>query len=99
MQLLNPKEGVCSMRMCEFKQKEVINCRDGERLGYICDLEFDIQTGVITQIIVPGPCKIWGILGRDQEYVISYNCIKQIGTDVILVDIDAEKALVKCLFV
>jgi len=87
------------MRMCEFKQKEVINCRDGERLGYICDLEFDIQTGVITQIIVPGPCKIWGILGRDQEYVISYNCIKQIGTDVILVDIDAEKALVKCLFV
>lgn len=87
------------MRMSEFKQKEVINCRDGERLGYICDLDFDTQTGVITQIIVPGPCKIWGILGRDQEYVISYNCIKQIGTDVILVDVDAEKALVKSVFI
>ncbi|MDF2800134.1 MAG: hypothetical protein K0S61_37 [Anaerocolumna sp.] len=86
------------MRLCDLKQKEVINCRDGERLGYVCDLEFDIHTGIITHIIVPGPCKIWGILGRDQEYVISYNCIKQIGTDVILVDIDIEKVLIKSAF-
>ncbi len=86
------------MRLCELRQKEVINCRDGERLGYVCDVEFDIHTGIITHIIVPGPCKIWGILGRDQEYVISYNCIKQIGTDVILVDIDIEKVLIKSSF-
>ncbi len=86
------------MRLCELRQKEVINCRDGERLGYVCDVEFDIHTGIITHIIVPGPCKIWGILGRDQEYVISYNCIKQIGTDVILVDIDIEKVLIKSFF-
>jgi YlmC/YmxH family sporulation protein len=86
------------MRLCDLKQKEVINCRDGERLGYVCDLEFDIHTGIITHIIVPGPCRIWGILGRDQEYVINYNCIKQIGTDVILVDIDIEKVLIKSAF-
>lgn len=86
------------MRMCELKDKEVINCRDGERLGYICDIEIDIHTGIVVRLIVPGPCKIWGILGRDQEYVIDYTCIKQIGTDVILVDIDAEKALIKSAF-
>ncbi|WMJ88462.1 YlmC/YmxH family sporulation protein [Anaerocolumna sp. MB42-C2] len=86
------------MRMCELKEKEVINCRDGERLGYICDLEIDIHTGIVVRLIVPGPCKIWGILGRDQEYIIDYTCIKQIGADVILVDIDAEKALVKSAF-
>ncbi|MFU0826634.1 MAG: YlmC/YmxH family sporulation protein [Lachnoclostridium sp.] len=86
------------MRMCELKNKEVINCRDGERLGYICDLEIDIHTGIVVRLIVPGPCKIWGILGRDQEYVIDYTCIKQIGADVILVDVDAEKALVKSAF-
>ena len=83
------------MRMSELKEKEVINCRDGERLGYVYDLIFDAETGNILKIIIPGPCKIWGILGRDQEYVISYHCIKQIGADVILVDIDAEKALCK----
>ncbi len=86
------------MRMCELKDKEVINCRDGERLGYICDIEIDIHTGIVVRLIVPGPCKIWGILGRDQEYVIDYTCIKQIGADVILVDIDAEKALIKSAF-
>ncbi len=86
------------MRMCELKEKEVINCRDGERLGFICDVEIDIHTGIVVRLIVPGPCKIWGILGRDQEYVIDYTCIKQIGADVILVDIDAEKALVKSAF-
>lgn len=86
------------MRMCELKDKEVINCRDGERLGYICDIEIDIHTGIVVRLIVPGPCKIWGILGRDQEYVIDYTCIKQIGADVILVDIDAEKALIKTAF-
>lgn len=86
------------MRMCELKEKEVINCRDGERLGYICDIEIDVHTGIVVRLIVPGPCKIWGILGRDQEYVIDYTCIKQIGADVILVDIDAEKALIKSAF-
>ncbi len=82
-------------RLSDFKNKEVINCRDGERLGYICDLIFDIKTGEILKIIIPGPCKIWGILGRENEYIISYCCITQIGEDVILVDIDSEKALYK----
>ncbi len=83
------------MRMCELKEKEVINCRDGERLGFVCDIEFDITTGIIIKIIVPGPCKIWGILGREHEFVIAFCEIKQIGTDVILVDIDTEKCLEK----
>ena len=84
------------MRISELREKEVINCRDCKRLGYVCDIEFDICTGHITHIIVPGPCKVWGIFGRDQEYVISCSNIKQIGADIILVDIDAEKCLVKC---
>ena len=86
-----------NMRICELREKEVINCRDCVRLGYVCDIEFDICTGCITHIIVPGPCKIFGMLGRDNEYVISTHCIKQIGVDIILVDIDAEKTLVKCI--
>ncbi|NLP34746.1 MAG: YlmC/YmxH family sporulation protein [Clostridiales bacterium] len=85
------------MRICELREKEVINCRDCMRLGYVCDIEFDICTGCITHIIVPGPAKVWGILGRDHEYVIKSCDIKQIGVDIILVDIDAEKCLIKCI--
>lgn len=84
------------MRFYDLRHKEVINCRDGERLGYICDVEFETCSPCIQNIIVPGPCKLWGILGRDQEYVIPWKCIRQIGTDVILVDIDPDCFLVKC---
>lgn len=84
------------MRMCELREKEVINCCDGERLGYVCDIEFNSCSGCIEKIIIPGPCKIWGILGRDHEYIIPWRCIKQIGTDVILVEIITEEYLVKC---
>ena len=84
------------MRLFEIREKEVINCRDCRRLGYVCDIEFDICTGCITHIIVPGPCRIFGILGRDHEYIIKSCDIKQIGIDIILVDVDTEKCLRKC---
>ena len=61
-------------RFSEFKEKEVINCRDGERLGYVCDLIFDSDTGNILKIVIPGPCKVWGILGRESNI-----CIAQAG--------------------
>ena len=38
----------------DFRQKEVINIRNGKRLGVIVDMEFDLQAGRITAIVVPG---------------------------------------------
>lgn len=76
------------MRFYEFKHKEVINCRDGERIGYIYDIIFDECNAGIKKIIIPGQCKLFGILGKEHEYIIPWNCIRQIGTDVILVDVD-----------
>ena len=52
------------MRICDLREKEVINICDGERLGFVEDVEFDLCTGKITHIIVPGPCKFFGVLGR-----------------------------------
>ncbi|MBQ9120647.1 MAG: YlmC/YmxH family sporulation protein [Lachnospiraceae bacterium] len=78
------------MRLCELREKEVINCRSCERLGFPDDIEFCLRTGCIEALIVPGPCKLFGLLGRDQEIVIPWNCIRQIGEDIILVDIKTE---------
>ena len=50
------------MRLCELREKEVINICDGKRLGCIVDLEFDVCTGKIEAVIIPGPGKIWGFL-------------------------------------
>lgn len=85
-----------SMRICELKEKEVINVCDGERLGYVEDMIFDLCTGCISHIIVPGPCKFFGIFGKEEEFVIDLPCIRQIGADVILVEINVEKARKKC---
>lgn len=84
------------MTICELSLKEVINVCDGQRLGFIQDIEFDVCTGQIKCVIIPGPCRIWGILGRENEYVIDYNRICQIGPDVVLVEIEVDKCLRKC---
>ncbi len=76
----------------ELKCKDVINICDGARLGRVCDIEMDLCDcqGHVTAIIIPGPCKLFGILRSDEELVISYHCITKIGDDVILVDIPAK---------
>lgn len=37
----------------DFKHKEVVNIKDGRRLGFVQDVTADLETGVITSIIVP----------------------------------------------
>ncbi len=84
------------VRFCELKQKEVINIRDGCRLGYICDIVIDIEEGCVVSIIIPGTCRMFGMFGYDQEYCVPWCAIKQIGDDIILVDVETEKILVNC---
>ena len=55
------------------------------------DVEFDLCTGCITHLIVPGPCKLFGILGREEEYVIELCQICKVGTDLILVEVNRDK--------
>ncbi len=89
------KKGVESVRMCELRQKEVINVCSGRRLGCIIDIEINMCSGEVEAIIVPGPGKICGFLGTDCEYVIPFRCICKTGPDIILVEIQEEKFLQK----
>lgn len=84
------------MRLCELRRKEVINVCTCRRLGCVTDMIFDLCCGKIEAIIVPGPCKICGILGYEAEYIIPIECIRQVGDDIILVEIKEEKCLKSC---
>ena len=78
---------------CKFTElhcKEVICVCDGRRLGYISDARVELPEGNIVAIIVPGPCRFFGLWGRRDDYVIPWNCIRRIGPDIILVDIKPE---------
>lgn len=84
------------MRICELRQKEVINICDCQRIGVVADVEFDPKTGKICQLIIPGHGKWGGLLGRDTEYVIGWKCVRQIGPDIILVDVCMEEIIRHC---
>ena len=74
-------------RITELNCKEVICVADGRRLGFVSDVEIEIPSGHVLAIVVPGPCRLWGIIGRKDDFVIPWNCICRIGPDIILVDI------------
>ncbi|SCX88055.1 YlmC/YmxH family sporulation protein [Alkaliphilus peptidifermentans] len=74
------------LRASELTQKEVINITDGKRIGMIVDLEVDLLKGRINAIIIPGEGKFMGIFGKEHDYEISWNQIKKIGEDVILIE-------------
>lgn len=84
------------MRLCELRDKEVINSCNCKRLGCVVDLVVDMCKGRVEAIVIPGPGRICGFLGSDTEYVIPFECIKRIGEDIILVEINEEKFLVSC---
>lgn len=71
----------------DFKHKEVINITDGKRLGYVQDVTADLNSGVITSIIVPGASKLFNIFSGNDDIIIPWQNIKCIGDDVILVEI------------
>jgi len=80
-------------RMYDLRQKEIINLSDGARYGFVSDLELDTTDGKILSLIVPGPGRVLGVFGRDQEYRIPWDKITKIGEDIILVDCNTGNVL------
>ena len=71
----------------DFRHKEVINITDGKRLGYVQDVCADLTTGSITSIIVPGTSKAFSLFSSNNDIVITWDKIRTIGDNVILVEI------------
>ena len=70
----------------DFKYKEVINLTDGERLGFVYDLEIDLTSGSILKVIVPGRDKK-STFSKSKGVKIPWSSIRKIGDDIILVDL------------
>lgn len=83
------------MRFWDLGNKEVINCRDGRRLGYVGDLEINGCNMNITDLYIPVGARYCGCIGKKSEYKIPAGCIVRIGVDSILVDIDEKKCIIK----
>ena len=74
------------IKISELKQREVININDGKRLGIVYDVEIDMEKGTVDALVIPGTGKLMGIFTRESDVVVSWENIKKIGIDVILID-------------
>lgn len=84
-----------NIRFWGLSNMEVINCRNGKRLGCVGDISLDTEKGCVTDLYVPTGSKYWGCIGKKGEYRIPYCCVEKFGSDVILVNIDEKKCFVK----
>ena len=75
---------VCFSELCS---KEVIDVHSGFRLGYVYDAEFDYKEGRLVSLVTPGRSKLFGLLGREEDYVLPMTAIVRIGSDIILADL------------
>jgi YlmC/YmxH family sporulation protein len=51
------------------------------------DVTADLESGIITSIIVPGNTKLFNMFAGNNDIVIPWKNIKCIGDDIILVEI------------
>ena len=75
-----------SCKFTDLQCKEVICVSNGQRLGFITDVLVEIPEGRVCAIVVPGPCRILGVAGRHDDFIIPWGCIQRIGPDIVLVD-------------
>ncbi len=77
------------MRTADLRQKEVINIRTAERIGFISDIEMNPDTGCIESLIVPVRRGISGLFGKHQDFSVPWDKIITIGKDLVLTELDS----------
>ncbi|MCR4772289.1 MAG: YlmC/YmxH family sporulation protein [Oscillospiraceae bacterium] len=82
-------------RIEDLRRREVINICDGMRMGYVDDVLIDISCGRVAAVVVPGPCRFFGLFGRGDDFIIPWESIVRIGSDLILVEVKGEHRRMK----
>ena len=74
----------------ELRYKEVIDIHTGFRLGCVSDVEFDDREGCIASLVTPGRPRFFGLLGREEDYILPWSNIVRVGSDIVLVEVKGE---------
>ncbi len=77
--------------LSEMRNKEIINIKNGARLGYVDDIEFESETASIKSFIVYGRTHFFGLLGKEDDLIITCDEIEVIGIDTILISANNAK--------
>ncbi|MCH5304801.1 MAG: YlmC/YmxH family sporulation protein [Ruminococcus sp.] len=80
---------ILNCRLVELRNKEVISCENGCRIGCVDDLEVDTRDARVCALVIYGRLKFFGLLGRKDDCIIPWENIKLIGEDTILVNFNS----------
>lgn len=80
-----------SISTARLRDLEVINLCGGEKLGYPCDFELDIDDARILAMVVEGVAQGFALFSEREQYVIPWRYIECIGEDAILVRLDGTR--------
>lgn len=74
------------MRISDIMEKEIINVKNGKKLGFITDIDLDIENGTIKSFSIIGDGR--GFFSKGSEIdTVFWNDILRIGCDTIIVNI------------
>ena len=74
------------MKLSDLQEKDIVNINDGRNVGRIIDAEITMD-GKINYLVVDAKKGLRGFFSTYGEITITFDKIKRIGTDVILVDL------------
>lgn len=77
--------------LAELRNKEIINIKNGARMGYVDDVEFDTDDSMIKSFIVYGRTRFLGLFGREDDIILTCDDIEIIGVDTVLISADEAK--------
>ena len=53
-------------------------------------MEFDDREGCLTSLVTPGKPRFFGLMGREDDYILPWSSIVRVGTDIVLVEVKGE---------
>lgn len=74
------------IRISDIMDKEVINVKNGKRMGFITDIEMDTNEGKILSFTIEGDGGVNFFSRNYDGQVIFWNDIIKIGCDTIIVN-------------
>lgn len=74
------------MYLSDLQEKDIVDINNGKKVGRVIDAKIDNE-GKIIYLVIDSKKSIRNILSNSSDINISFNQIKKIGEDVILIDL------------
>ena len=78
------------IRVSDIMEKEIINVKNGKRMGFITDIDMDVNDGKIISFSITGDGGRGFFSRGNEQQVILWSDILKIGCDTIIVNIGSE---------